>query len=360
MQLYLFFYIIPPIVGMIYLAIRKNNKNSVLYVLLSITMFIIYLLFISLRPAHIGTDTKNYITFYTLITSADLTTLFQYRFEPLFSLLSYVFLIFDSHKVYIAALALLHVLLLTLGGMKWFRGENLFIYTLISLSVFTTYNLGVNILRQGIAIPLALLSIYYLNNNKLTKFSLFSVLCVMFHYTSSLMILFALLSRIRIKINYLISSWLLAVLMLYSNVLSKFVENLKTLFVGYSSYQDILSERSLELYRIGFRADFILYSAIPIFLYILIDRKKISQNSMYLIRLYLMLNTTFVLFMVMPYSDRIGIYSWSLFPVIITSFLGESKLKLLNDKSVISFGIIVFGILGLTLYPLMIISTLLW
>ncbi len=76
----------------------------------------------------------------------------------------------------------------------------------------------------------------------------------------------------------------------------------------------------------GFRIDFILYSVVPMVIgLIAIERKKIeSQNYIFLLNLYTLINAVWLLCMYADFTNRISYLSWMLFPIVlIYPFLNE-------------------------------------
>lgn len=78
--------------------------------------------------------------------------------------------------------------------------------------------------------------------------------------------------------------------------------------------------------KLGFRLDFIIYSIMPILLgrNILLNKKIESEKFGYLINVYILANSIWLLCMYAEYTNRIAALSWSMYPVlIIYPFLKE-------------------------------------
>ena len=74
----------------------------------------------------------------------------------------------------------------------------------------------------------------------------------------------------------------------------------------------------ISLYQTGFRLDFSLFNLV--FLWVGIRcRKQFSPDSLYglIVTLYGLLSSVFVLAFQLPYSDRVGLWSWILIPLIV-------------------------------------------
>lgn len=77
----------------------------------------------------------------------------------------------------------------------------------------------------------------------------------------------------------------------------------------------------------GFRIDFILYSAMPVFVgYYALFKKRLSLTSkyIYILNMYMLLNSVWMLCMYMQYTNRVAYLSWFLYPIVlIYPFLNE-------------------------------------
>ena len=101
-------------------------------------------------------------------------------------------------------------------------------------------------------------------------------------------------------------------------------------------------------YITGFRLDFILYSAAPVWVgWKVIIKNKISSNLYsFLIRLYLILNCIWMLCMYASYSNRIAYLSWFLYPIVL--IFPYLRVKFTDNQYKI-FGKVVLLHLGFTL-----------
>ena len=119
-----------------------------------------------------------------------------------------------------------------------------------------------------------------------------------------------------------------------------------SLFQGYSY---IWQESSVELYRVGFRLDFWLFTMLPVVLYYLLTDEgkvlfKVQFNS------YLLIFSLFIFMFSLPYSDRTGIYCWTFGCLLMADFSGYYRFNILNSKSLMVSVIGLFGILSFLFY----------
>lgn len=99
----------------------------------------------------------------------------------------------------------------------------------------------------------------------------------------------------------------------------------------------------------GFRPDFIIYSAIPIFLgeYLVRKLQIDSEEYDFLWKVYVATNAVFLLCTYASYINRIAYLSWLMYPfVLVYPFLNED----LGEKQYSYLKYVVYGHLGFTLF----------
>ena len=114
------------------------------------------------------------------------------------------------------------------------------------------------------------------------------------------------------------------------------------------------SSVDLDSYKIGFRPDFFIFNVffaiVGFYGYKYYDKK--NENLFYkrTYNMYLMLSGVFFLMFNSGYSDRYGIFSWVLIPILVSPFFDDFKVKnvFINKGTII----LVCFILGITFYAL--------
>ena len=110
----------------------------------------------------------------------------------------------------------------------------------------------------------------------------------------------------------------------------------------------LLGEGGTEGTKGGFRIDFILYSAVPLFVgwYAMFKKKiKLSRRYLNLLNLYVCLNSVWMLCMYIEFTNRVAYLSWFLYPIVLVyPFLQEQWGK--NRYKV--FSLVMLGHLGFT------------
>ncbi|MFF1010860.1 EpsG family protein [Proteus mirabilis] len=356
MQIIILYYTLIAIFIIIVEANYKNlklSKNS-LYFIYS-TPLLIFFSFTAFRDYNIGTDTENYLYFFSKVIDSDNLSIFSTsRFEFLFIFISYIASFLENERFYLIIVSFIQTIAFFFAIRLW--SKNPVVSFLFFCSLFVSYNLGTNILRQGLAIPFALISIHYLLEKKIRPFIIFLLISFFFHHTSIIMILFSFLCLNKFRIRTYIIFWLIAIILLYSGSLKFILELGRDLFSFNESYRNILSNFSLDSYQVGFRLDFILFSSIPILILLITNKKNIIKENIFLIKLYFSLNTFFILIMEIPYSDRFGLYSWILFPLLIPNLIKENKFKILRNNVIWLFLTFIAGVVSFVFYPIMQVS----
>jgi len=245
---------------------------------------------------------------------------------------------FASVQLFYLISAFIYVYLPYLTFKKWFREHA--IYVLIAFVVSMSFwSFGINGLRNGLASSIFLFSLKYFDK-KWIMYALM-LLSITFHKAMLLPFLAFLGSGFFIKSERkALLFWLVTIPI--SILFRGFLENLvELIFSGDSIIQDkraviYFSKEAESLkYETGFRIDFVLYSAVAIFIGYWAIIKKGLENKLYrqLFRTYVIANGIWILLIYAPYTNRIAYLSWFLMPIIVTvPFISEIKSQISNNK----------------------------
>lgn len=264
-------------------------------------------------------------------------------------------------------------------GLRILLGENCWMAMLFFLSAFSTFSFGTNGIRNGCACSMAILAFAIATNQKGLRLVIGG--CVLFlvfgiHRSTSLPIASFLMASFFIKSpKVAIYFWLLSIGI--SLVAGGAVTNL---FAGLgfddrmSSYASS-TESADQFSHTGFRWDFLLYSAMPIWLTWYVIQKAEKERALYgetveetetgvigagriadahSMRVFNILATTYILansFWVMviraSFSNRFAYLSWFLYPVVIA--YGVIRLHIWEDQDK-KAGLILFAHAGFTFF----------
>lgn len=330
-----------------FLNIKKINQQ--VSVALTIVLFSFYLLIIGFRDFDMLGDTRTYLGMYEQVRN-DFSGVISSRIEPGFVLLLKFFSILGlTERQFIFSVAILQSVLWFFALKKYFCSPvNLLIGTLIFISMFFFYNLGANVIRQGLAIPFLILALHYIVKKENVMVVIMSLLAFSFHKTTLGILLIVYLVNL-MKLNTLFWLAVLVVVTLASitNMLTIITE-LSSLYMlkDYGSYIDGTISDS---YKVGFRPDFWLFSMLPVFLFYMLDaQQKINLTTRF--NIYLALFSLFVVMFSMPFSDRVGVYCWTLGCLLMAEFIGHYRFKILNSKIFTISSIGFFGVLSFVFY----------
>ncbi|RCE12933.1 EpsG family protein [Aeromonas caviae] len=184
MQIFISFYILLVSFSLL-LTSRQRKVSSKVFILLSLLLFIFYTIVIGLRDFDMQGDTRNYLAMFHQAEN-DFSGLISSRIEYGFVLLLKGLSLIDlSERQFIFSVAVLQSCLWFVALKKYFtKPVFLLLSTLIFISMFFFYNLGSNVLRQGLAMPFLILAMHYLFKGHKFRFVAMSVLSFLFHKTT--------------------------------------------------------------------------------------------------------------------------------------------------------------------------------
>jgi hypothetical protein len=341
------------LISISYLFSFRNDKNNLQQIFPCLLFLSFFLIIIATRNLEHPGDTKTYLQLFSDISEFNnFSYINKFRIELLFLLTLDFFSIFtDSHRVVLFLLSLIFVILWYVLFLLCLKGEKLFICVFIFISLFCSYNLGANIIRQGIALPIVYMSVVFLFKGKNLLSLLLLCIGVLFHKAVILVFISALISKYIKKTTFLHFTFfalsLISLIGIFNAELIKYVIN------TYTSYSHIVSEYASERYQTGFRASFWLFSFLPVLAFFLVDKTTIGFVESKLYVTYLILACMFVVAFSIPFSDRVGVLSWSIIPVLLGSFHKNYNYKIFNNKIFINFLIFTLGILSFLFYSVL-------
>jgi hypothetical protein len=314
-------------------VIQNSNKKDNTYVLL-VGVF----LYMGLRPIswYFG-DMINYNNkFIYYSNGGELVNQKDFLFDVFTKFCSGIM----SAEFYFLICAILYVLPLFLACKKWF-GANSYIPFLMLIASFTFWQFGANGIRNGIATSLFVLAISY--KKKTTKYG---ILLIAFFIHGSIIIPITayLLTLFNKNTKYYFLGWLVAIPL--SIILGSFWENFFTsLGFGGERINYLVDDRFQDRFSsIGFRWDFLAYSASAVFTgYYFIFKKKFNDKRyIQLFNIYLIANAFWILVIRASYSARFAYLSWFLMAIVIFfPFFKQRFFK--NQGKVLAFTMLGFS-----------------
>ena len=310
-------------------------------------LFLILSLIVGNRSIDIG-DTSRYLNIFNNVFVQDLRVS-----EPLFIyLVAFIERMTGSFITFLVVVSFVSMVFLyaffsKIASLNWEEGGNkywVYIFMVLILSFISPFfwSAQLNVIRSGIAIPLLLLSLFYLFLRCYLLYFVFALSSVLFHYSSIIFVLsscaFVIFSKkslirlfIVLAVLYAIGFWESFVTTL---ILALNLDFLK-------DYMNYISRKGD--YESGVRLDFLFFTTFFAALIYYIDYgRKSTVLSVFLLKAYLVLTYPFLLIGFISYSDRLLLPVWFLIPTVVALFL-VTHLK--SNYLFILFPVAVFALL---------------
>jgi hypothetical protein len=352
MSIFLPYYIL---INAIVIVVTTNKVKPSKYVriLFSIIVLSFYTLVIGTRDFNHPGDTDKYLYIFQLVlTQGFLESILELRVEKGFVFLVHLIsMVTDSPRTFLllvsSAQSILWLFFLNLWSKKY--KLDLLVCCSLLISMFFFYNLGANVIRQGFAIPLSFIGLFYFFSSRNVLGTLFFILAFSFHSSSLILLVAYLLTIKKVKYEYYLILLLIISALSIFGIFSTFLEVFTNTI---SMYAHLVRDSSLESYKTGFRLDFWLFSMVPVFLF-LISKKQWDDKYKKIFKLYILVFMFFIFMFEIPYSDRIGLYLWCMFPILLPMFVGGFKYRFFGSK--LFFLIVIFftGFTSFVFHPLM-------
>ena len=324
----------------------KLLKSSNTSQIISIFMFVMVVMFIGTRPV-----SEKYFV--------DMAA-YRYQYEKMFG--DYFLferdtenLIWDNLFVWMASQGISFSTWLILVASAYFGlmylacrklfGNDVLIAFVTYLGAFSTFSYGTNGMKAGVAASVFLVAMAY--RDKLWLSIPIALLSYGFHHSMIMVIAAYFVVLFMKNPKYYFVVWIISLIFAALGI-----TYFQTYFAGFTTEHGseylLATEDTTEAY-IGFRPDFILYSAVPIYLgyKILYKYKFKSVTYSFLLRLYIMTNSLWMLCMYASFNNRIAYLSWFIYPIVlIYPFISREK-NLFQGKYL---RWVVYGHLGFTLF----------
>ena len=264
-------------------------------------------------------------------------------------------------------------------GLRILLGENSWMAMLFFLSAFSTFSYGTNGIRNGLACSIVIFAFALAANSSIVKLAIAGLVLLFtfgIHRSISLPIIAFIAATYLIKSpKTAIYFWIISIgiSLVAGGAATNFFAGL-----GFddrmSSYVTSAKEDAGQFSQTGFRWDFLLYSAMPVWLTWYVTKKAETERMMYgdtieeaetniigagriadahSMRVFNILSTTYILansFWVMVmragFSNRFAYLSWFLYPVVLA--YGVIRLHIWTDQDK-KAGLILLGHMAFTL-----------
>lgn len=312
-NVFYFVVLLPISIYAVYSQDKSSNSNH-FDRLLTILILVISILAVGFRGFDVGTDTPNYLRDFQFVRAADgvneTIAIVRGGGDPLFSAVTYFSSRIGNERFYLCVLSALFILPLGLFIFKNGRDKT----TLLLLGFLSVYSfkwMAVNTIRSGIAIAFGLLFVYYFLHKKNRTALLFAIMALGFHLSAALLVITCVASR------FFKTQQIFALLIVTSAmaIIGLGIHNIPFVaqFDRISSYIEGRSN-----YQVGFSATYWAYNMLISLYFLFMNRRICDQYYTRLGKMFMLLSSVYFLSFHISYSDRIGVFSWALIPIIIS------------------------------------------
>lgn len=187
---------------------------------------------------------------------------------------------------------------------------------LVFLGAFSTFSFSYNGIKAGIASSIFLLALAY--RDKLMVCIPFVLISWGFHHSMQLPVAAFVIAFFYRNSKVYFVVWVICILLAAAHV--SYFQNLFAGMSDESGARYLQPEDNEWGGKSGFRIDFIIYSAMPVWIgYIAMYKRKIKVTQYYklFLNMYLITNSVWMLCMYANFTNRIAYLSWFLYPIVL-------------------------------------------
>ena len=326
----------------------QNDKQQHPIGVFLLTLFLV--VFIGFRPisGRYFVDMGGYDSYYSVIQGDAFSfdwNAYNILFDNYFSFLA-------SNKIPIAFF-FVSIAAIYFGCIAWscsilFPKDKIAAF-LVYLGAFSTFSYGTNGIKAGAAASLFLMALAMYSKRKWFGVIFFLLLSLGFHHSMELPVAAFVVCLFVKNPKWYFAFWVFCLLMALLHV--TFFQVLFSGFTNEHGAEYLLNDGQLIRNDLlgGFRLDFALYSAVPVYIgWRAVNKKHIvSKNYLFLLNLYVFTNAIWLLCMYAAFTNRISYLSWIMLPIVlIYPFLKEEW----GTSQYKAFLWVAFGHLAFTLF----------
>lgn len=174
------------------------------------------------------------------------------------------------------------------------------------------------IVRQSLAISLTVLGLTFLATERWRTFIIISLFAILLHYSAAIPAAIAVSVYITRRSSstpflYIFATCVMAYVADLPLHMTAILSRLASALSSYAEYGSLTS-----IYTVGFKLPFLLFSSVGAVLAWALRRTALGEMLM---RYYMLMSSTYMLFSGFPYYDRIAAYSWALIPILFSAIV---------------------------------------
>jgi hypothetical protein len=207
-----------------------------------------------------------------------------------------------------------------LWAVKRFMPDNTLLGILFVIASLSFFTYGVNGMRNGLACHITILGISFLTDKKYIPTAILFLTALSIHRSTMLPIAASVAAAFFLKRpKYAIYFWAISILisLVAGGAVTSFFASL-----GFdnrmNSYTDPSNDMS-QFSKVGFRWDFLLYSAMPVLMawYVCIKRQVSDTWYDLIVTVYCLCNAFWIMVIRSSFSNRFAYLSWFIYPIVI-------------------------------------------
>lgn len=227
-----------------------------------------------------------------------------------------------------------------------FQYAGYFVLCVVSTMGFVSF--GSNAIRAGFGISLLLFA--FCSDNRWLKV-VYILLAVGCNMPMLIPVTGLLLSKYILKKDrHCEIIWLMCLLITsFTSIVSDVMSIASVIDARANGYVD--PSDGSDVYRSGFRFDFIIYTIVPILLARFFKKRLLEENPTYnlLYRTYLLVSSLWLLIIRVPYTDRFVYLAWFMIPFLLMYPLLNGKLIIKRHNTVVLLIISLYAFINLAL-----------
>lgn len=305
--------------------VRQEQANTLGKIVGLVFLGVLVFLF-GLRSPKVGTDTLMYRYQYMFYKKIDFGSEVMVTW-----LMATLHTFSNDPQIYIFTLSAIFLIVLFWACLHFahFFQYNVYFIFFSFVSLYFFQSLGINIVRQGVALAFLLLAFsFYLRNPKyIVHWLVPALLAVGFHVTSVIIILVFLLVKVfkSVGFTYYVFLYALFAILSYFKVSVLSLGSIfSNLFQG-DRRNNYLDGTMAKEFEVGFKPQFVAFNTVFLILFFLL-RKYGQPQKHYdvLLKTYISISCIFFMMFQIPYSDRWGVMTWALIPFMFAPVYAEN------------------------------------
>ena len=332
--------------------LQTNKQSGLLNRQLAPLMCIILVAFITFRPEvwqYFG-DTTNYARFFRFAQKYNKVSA-QYE-DPGFVASILLFRNFDL-RVWFLFFAMLYVVPQYATCRRLFADYSCFAFVLL-VGAFSFFGFGFNGMRNGAACAIVMWA--FICPSFFIKTLLF-IIAASLHKSVLLPIVAYVITVYYNKTKIYIYVWCICIFIAYfiSNAfgdmqwLSDLLGDKRVNYLN-QNFNSLENASKINFSTTGFRWDFLIYSAVPVYLgWVTIVNKRIKEEwYVRLFNIYLICNTAWLFTARVPFNNRFAYLSWFLLPLLLAyPFILNDSLKVNSKMNILVLFYLAFTLLSM-------------